>query len=333
MAIDVEKIIRKLDAEGLIRANRIVGDYYSIYCPFHKDGKEKKPSCGVLLHDKVQAGNKYPAGWTHCFTCGFAKSLPDMITELLKLHNISGSGFEWLKENVPGFDGLDAEFETLLPKETIMELTAKSALDYVYKLSNKPKYDYISDEELAKYRFTVDYMYERKLTDELIEKFDVGFDPNWIPPKWDKPVPCITFPVRDKSGRTLFLCRRSIVGKMFNYPRDIVKPVYGIYELPEHCESIVICESCFNALTSWRYGRPAVALLGTGNDYQIKQLKTLGAKEFILAFDPDEAGERATRKLQRALKDSALVWRFEGIPEGKDLNDLTKEEFDALEIV
>lgn len=331
--IDVESIIHRLESEGLLRTHKISGDYYTIYCPFHNDGHESRPSCGILLVDQVKNGTKYPAGFTHCFTCGFARSLPDMITELLKIHNISGSGFEWLKENVPGFDGFDVDFEPLLPKDTIMDLNAKYAVDYVYSLSNKPKYNFVSEEELESYRLVVDYMYERKLTDELIEKFDVGFDPNFIPKGRKKAIPCITFPVRDKDGNTLFICRRSIVGKFFNYPENVTKPVYGLYELPEHCQSVVICESCINALTSWRYGRPAVALLGTSNDYQIKQLKMLGAKEFILALDPDEAGERATRKLQRALKDSAIVWRFEGIPEGKDLNDLTKEEFDNLEIV
>lgn len=30
-----------------------------VSCPFHKDGQEKKPSCGIRKSD----------GWVHCFTC------------------------------------------------------------------------------------------------------------------------------------------------------------------------------------------------------------------------------------------------------------------------
>ena len=112
-----------------------------------------------------------------------------------------------------------------------------------------------------------------------------------------------------------------------------MKPVYGLYELPKGCKSVIVCESAFNALTCWVYGKPAVALFGTGNSYQIQQLKELGVNEFILAFDPDEAGKRATAKLKKALHSIAIVWSFEGIPEGKDINDLTKKEFDALELV
>lgn len=30
-----------------------------VSCPFHKEGQEKKPSCGIRKED----------GWVHCFTC------------------------------------------------------------------------------------------------------------------------------------------------------------------------------------------------------------------------------------------------------------------------
>ena len=234
-------------------------------------------------------------------------------------------------ENIPGFERIE-DSDDLIPSDLMGSVLSKYAADYVKSLTTT-KQTYVSEEELAKYRFTVPYMYERKLTDEIIVKYDIGFDANFIPPGRKKPLPCITFPVRDKQGRTLFFCRRAISTKFFSYPEGVVKPVYGLYELPKGCKSVVVCESCFNALTSVRYGRPAIALLGTGNSYQIQQLKELGVNEFILAFDPDEAGKRATAKLKKALHSVAIVWSFEGIPEGKDLNDLTKEEFDALELV
>ncbi|MCM1226129.1 MAG: toprim domain-containing protein [Clostridium sp.] len=330
---DIYEILLKLESLGFLKTHKRVGNYMQIYCPFHNDGKERKPSCGVLLHEEVRGGRKYPQGWTHCFTCSYANSLPEMITDLLKIRNISKSGMDWLIENIPDFDGMaDNDFELLIPSDVINTLNEQYAISYIQSLS-KPKQQYVSEEELASYRFTVPYMYERKLTDEIIEKFDVGYDANWIAPGRKKATPCITFPVRNKDGKTLFLCRRSVQGKFFNYPTGVTKPVYGLYELPENCKSVIICESCFNALTCWVYGKPAVALLGTGNSYQIQQLKELGVHEFILAFDPDDAGRKATEKLKRSLKHTAIVWSFEGIPAGKDINDLTKEEFEALTLV
>lgn len=330
--MDILEVVDKLAEFELIRKHKRVGNYMQIYCPFHNDGKERKPSCGILLVDEFRGGKKYPQGFTHCFTCGYAHTIDQTITDLLKQQNIQKSGVDWLVENIPGFELEDTESDFLIPNELMGALLSKYAVDYISTLTSK-KQEYVSEAELAKYRFTVPYMYERKLTDELIEKFDVGFDANWIPPGRKKPVPCITFPVRDINGNTLFFCRRAISTKLFNYPQGITKPVYGLYELPNGCKSVVVCESCFNAITSTRYGRPAVALLGTGNSYQIQQLKELGVREFILAFDPDEAGQRATAKLKKALRSVAIVWSFDGIPPGKDINDLTQEEFDALELV
>lgn len=331
MALDMPIILDKLEAFGLLRQSKQVGNYMQIYCPFHNDGNEKKPSCGVLLTDEMRGGRLYPAGFTHCFSCGFAKPIEQTVNELLKIHHIEKSAVEWLTENIPGYEYEAGEADMLLPSGMFEGLVNRYAVDYIssFKSAQIP---YVTEEELAKYRFTVPYMYERKLTDELIIKFDIGYDANWIPPGRKKPVPCITFPVRDRSGKTLFFCRRSIQGKLFNYPQGVTKPVYGLYELPKDIKSVVICESCFNALTSWRYGRPAVALLGTGNSYQIQQLKELGVKEFILGFDPDEAGQKATVKLKKALHNVAIVWQFTGIPLGKDINDLTEEEFNALDL-
>jgi hypothetical protein len=331
--VDIIAVLNKLEALGLIKQARQTGDHMMIHCPFHSDGNEKHPSCGVLLVDKVKDGKKIAAGHFNCFSCHTSKKLSDAVDFLLKQKKIPQDGISWLKENIPEYDpSFTDKFDYLIPKETMESVTNKFAIDYIRTLSNK-KQEFISEEELAKYRFTVPYMYERKLTDEIIEKYDIGYQADWIPPGRKRPVPCITFPVRDRFGRTLFFCRRSIEGKLFNYPQGITKPVYGIYELPKGCKSVVLVESCFNALTSVRYGRPAVALLGTGNSYQIQQLKELGVKEYILGFDPDEAGQKATEKLRKALKSIALIYQFQGIPQGSDINDLSEEEFNRLEIV
>lgn len=324
--MDVEKVVDKLSEFGLIKTNRISGNWYSIYCPFHNDGNERRPSCGVLLHDEWRGGVKYPEGLFHCFTCGSAYTLVEAVSKILKLKGNPSNGIDWLKDNIPDFDLDDDDDSDLVSLNLIESLQTKYA---VKTLLDKQPVAYVSEEELSKYRYTVPYMYQRKLTDEVIQKYDIGVDLNWVPPGRSKPVPCITFPVRDKSMQTLFLCRRSIEGKLFNYPEGVTKPVYGIEMLPNNCKSVVICESCFNALTAVVYGYNAVALLGTSNAFQIEQLRRLGTSEFVLCMDGDDAGRRASRKLKRALSDVAIVWTI-NMPDGKDLNDCTKEEFDSL---
>lgn len=326
--MDVRNAVDILAQHNIIKPNKIIGDYYSIYCPFHSNGQERKPSCGILLHDLVRNNQVYKAGWFHCFTCGHAKSFEDSIDLIFKNNNMPMSGREWLAQNIPDFES-EAEMEYLIAPDIMDQLMNKYALDYIKEQVTGETVEYVSEEELASYRFTIPYMYERHLTDKVIEDYDVGYDANWIPPDRKKPVPCITFPVRDAEGHTLFLCRRSVQGKLFNYPSGVTKPLYGIDMIKPGTKSIVVCESCINALTAVTFGYQAVATLGTGNSYQLQQLKELGVYEYVLCFDGDEAGHRATNKFRKALKSAGIVWAI-NMPDGKDVNDCTKEEFDKL---
>lgn len=327
---DIRAIIEKLHTLGYLEPIRQTGNYMTCRCPFHGGGHEKKPSFGILLVDEYRGGQHYPAGFGHCFSCQYAKPLDKLVADILRLHSVQADAVEWLKQNIPGFDpsaGMTDE-DMLIPPNLMGAVISKYAIDYTRSLTS-PTTEYVSEEELAKYRFTVPYMYERKLTDAVIEEYDVGFDINWIPPGRKKPVPCITFPVRDEQGRTLFFCRRSVEGKLYNYPVGVTKPVFGLDRLPKDCKSIIICESIINALTARVYGYNAVALMGTGNSYQTTQLRRLGAREFILCFDGDDAGKKASNKWKNNLKDIAMIWTIH-MPDGKDLNDCTKEEFDQL---
>lgn len=324
--MDVQLILNKLAEMNLIRLGRITGHYQQLYCPFHSDGKERHPSAGVLLEKESRNGQLYEEGFFHCFTCSENKNLIEFVSSLLSLHNISSkSGLDWLEENIPGFSSSD-DFEYLIPKSMSQQIVNKYALEYISQKSiAKPKY--VEESELEKYRFTVPYMYERKLTDEIIQKFDVGVDLNYIPGTGRNKVPTITFPVRDINGNVLFIYRRAINTKNFFMPSGLEKPLYGIYELGSNINSLILCESIFNTLTCYVYGMPSLALFGTGTKFQIESLKKLGVKEFIIGLDPDEAGDRGFSKLKKALKTVAIVRRMD-IPIGKDINDLTKEEFD-----
>lgn len=325
--IDIDLVLSKLSELNLIRLHKKSGDWYQCYCPFHSDGNEKKPSFGILLVNQVKNGAKYPAGFSHCFSCGYANPLHKMVEDIVKQKSISSETAKWIEENIPELNG-SLDYDKLIDNSVTQSIISNFALSDIKDRMYAPT-KYVSEEELASYRYIVPYMYERKLTDRIIEQFDVGFDKDWIPPGRKKPVPCITFPVRDAEGRTLFFCRRSVEGKLYNYPNGVTKPVYGLDQIPSDCKTLIICESIINALTLWTWGYVAVALMGTGNQYQLKQLKRLGVREFVLCMDGDEAGRKATNKLKNALKQVAIVSRIDMI-EGKDVNDIDKETFDKL---
>ncbi len=330
--MDVEAILHKMEDMDLIRLHKITGDYYQVYCPVLHDGKyESKPSCGVLLHDISRNGKHLPAGWCHCFSCGLAKPLPATLSRILEEKHINISGIEWLKENVPGFTGFEAgELDTVVTPEQYQVYVNKFMPSYMNSSITKEfQWSIVPESELATYRQTVPYMYQRGLTDEIIEKYDIGFDPNFTLTGKKKPIPCITFPIRNLKGETLFLCRRSIQGKLFHYPQGVEKSIFGLYELPENPKEVIICESCFNALTLVKYDYNAVALLGTGTSYEIQQLRRSGIPNFVLCLDGDTAGQKAARKLKKALSDVAIVWTMH-MPEDRDANDCTKEEIDHI---
>ena len=221
--------------------------------------------------------------------------------------------------------------------EITFERDSVSRKSSILDNSNSNQLTYVSEEELDSYRYTHPYMYKRKLTDDVIERFDIGYDKN---------TRCITFPVRNINGKTLFIARRSVVSKFFNYPQGVEKPLYGLYEImqtreqrkkylkPEYVDpqEIIVCESMIDALTCWVYGKYAVALNGLGNYLQFEQLRNLPCRELILATDNDEAGAKARERIRKYVKNKIISqYDYDSFPDGaKDINDLTKEQFEAL---
>jgi hypothetical protein len=283
-------------------------------CPIHAGGQERKPSCGISTVNNEGV----PAGTVHCFTCGYTATLEQMISHCFGKDDDGAFGREWLIKNF-----LTISIENR--KDIILDLQ---------RGNNKITNNYITEEELDSYRYYHPYMYKRRLTDEVIEQFDVGYDNHFeLKDKFGKVksvLRCLTFPVRDINGNTLFIARRSVDIKFFHYPEGVDKPIYGLYELPKDAKEIIVCESILNALTCYVYGKPAVALLGLGTEYQYDQLRKLGCRKIITALDPDEAGQKATVRLKKALQGNKLVTSYI-IPEGKDINDLTKKEFENLQ--
>lgn len=261
-------------------------------CPFHNQGRERKPSFGISTQSEMKC---------HCFTCGWVGTLDTLISELFGFDDSGAYGKQWLTKT----------FITLAVED-------RKDLD-MSRLSRSKETktgEYVTEQELDSYRYIHPYMYKRGLTDEIIADFDVGYD---------RHTECLTFPVLDLNQNCVFIGRRSVRYKFFNYPPGVEKPVYGAYKFVHgDYEYAVVVESILNALTCWKYGIPAVALLGTGTAEQYRILKQLPVRKYILAFDPDIAGYRAMQRFVQALGKYKILTRYE-IPRGYDLNDLQEQ--------
>ena len=293
----------QLAANGisLLGHMRQTGHNVMVACPYHGNGQERRPSAGIDMRD----------GTFHCFACGQVHTLPEVVSFCFSKDDILGQfGWEWLLKNF-----LTIQVESR--KEIPLELSRNH--------NQTENRQYVSDAVLDSFRYTHPYHYKRKLTDEIVEKFDLGFD---------KETNCITFPVRDISGNTLFVAKRSVQTKFFNYPMNAEKPVYGLYELsqlPKYPKEVIICESMIDCLTAWVYGKYAVALNGLGNELQFKQLNEMPCRKFILATDMDEAGRNARVRIRKNIKGKIVTEYIWLVNEAKDINDMSREMFDNLQ--
>ena len=266
------------------------GENVMTNCPFHADGLEKKPSFGIS-----------EKGECHCFACGYATSyFPEFISNVMGIYDKGTYGKEWLLSQMALHDNTHHN---------------KFTFDFLDKPRNVED-TIVSEEELDSYRYIHPYMYKRHLSDEIINQFDVGYD---------KDRQCITFPVKNLKGDVIFVATRSVNSKFFSLPAISEKPIYAahLFTSGKYAKAI-ICESIFNALTCWKLGLPAMALLGTGSYSQIKILSQLPVAEYYLALDPDKAGNLGCQRIYNALKGKHLLYRYT-LPEGKDVNDLDVE--------
>lgn len=276
-----------------------------ICCPYHNEGMERKPSAGIRRND----------GLFHCFACNEVHTLPEVISHCFGKDESGAFGWQWLLKN----------FATVAVEERKkIELDIKRTRSDANS-NNRDDKTYVTEEELDKYRYYHPYWAERKITDEqIIDLFDLGYDPN---------TDCITLPNKDINGNCLFVARRSVRTKYFNYPRGVEKPVYGLWEIRKSkvaADEIIICESMIDALTCWQYGKMAVALNGLGTDAQFRDLRQFPVNKYILCTDMDKQGLNARIRIKKALPNKLVMEYRWDLGKAKDINDMSKEYFNSL---
>ena len=310
----VEQVIKDLKLErfdeGLLREINNTGSDLMCTCPFHKGGKENKPSCGVLLREKVDKNRKYEAGTVHCYTCGYTGDLPQFVADFLGLTS-PVQAFKWL---VSRYNYSSAERE---PLELNLYRGQAEKASYMDEAEVERFY-----QELKKSSTALEYLKRRALPSWIIDAYKLGFDPE---------DGVVLFPVRDMSGKVAFYKGRSLVGKHFYNAKDIdtTSQIFGLYEIlaegkasPE--SEIWITESEIDALSLIGQERLAIALMGSHiSEAQCRELENTPFRRFVLALDNDEAGRKGAAQIKRLLIPKGF--RFTNLRwdvDLKDINDL-----------
>lgn len=317
----VEQVFKDIKLQlygtGLLKEMNNTGSDLMVTCPFHSNGRESNPSCGVLLKDKVLRGKKHEAGTVHCFTCGYTADLPQFVTDVMGLEN-SIAGYKWL-----------------VGKYNYSSSQEREPLELNLYRGQEKKASYMDEEEVERFyrellnsNEACEYLRKRKLANWILEAYKLGYDPE------DKTV---LFPVRDMDGRVVFYKGRSIAGKHFYNAKEIDKSslIFGLYELctghfsqgvatPD--SEIWITESEIDALSLISQGEYAVAIMGSHiSEEQCKELERSPFRRFVLATDNDEAGRKGASQIKRLLIPKGF--RFTNLrweTDLKDINDLIK---------
>ena len=127
------------------------------------------------------------------------------------------------------------------------------------------------------------------------------------------------------------ITERSVNTKNFYIPEGLDLPIYLLnYIIRENINEVYVVESQIDALTLWTFGYPAIALFGTGGRKSYDILKRSGIRIYHLCFDGDLAGRHGALRFIRNMSENVMIDVIY-LPDGKDVNDLSKEEFDHLQ--
>lgn len=303
-------VIRKLQitlTNGKLRDVKEGSENIVVTCPSHGGGRESHPACNIY----IGADFKIPYGYFNCFVCGnsgsFLKFVAYCFEETDTYHkNTEKYALKWLLKN----------FEH-------KQLRHKIDLGPDIDLTKRKKQVKILDASfLDQYLTWTPYLAQRKLSRGVCAAFNVRYDPVYRQ---------VIFPAYDLKGNLVMAPKRSIDTKTFYLDKESEKPVYCLdYIQRNNYKTAIITEGPFDTLTGWTYGYPTCGTWGQPSDYQIEQLNKSCISVLYLAFDNDEAGQRFARTVKKGL-DKRIITVDVKLPKGKkDINELTKEEFDQI---
>jgi DNA primase catalytic core len=139
----------------------------------------------------------------------------------------------------------------------------------------------------------------------------------------------LVIPVTDESGSVTELYGRKIRDDLrpgTAYHLYLPGPHQGVWNIEAFAASkeVILCEALIDALTFWCAGfRNVTAAYGVAGftDDHLAAFKRYGTERVLIAYDRDDAGDRAAEKLAvRLAAEGIECWRIQ-FPKGMDAND------------
>lgn len=306
-------------------------------CPFHN---EKTPS--FTVYNDTQS--------FYCFGCGAGG---DAVTFIKKIENLDYIDAVKLLAQRAGIQMPDdASYDDSLSKKRrrILEINREAAkFYYAYLLSDQGKAG-------------LDYYLNRGLSMHTIKRFGLGYAPDaWdsllrhLKSKGYRPGEMVDAGVVKvgKNNRYYDIFRNRVMTPIIDVRGNVIafggrvlddsKPKYintadtlvykktnelfALNLAKDHCsESLILCEGYMDVIAMHQAGfKNAVAGCGTALTNEQVRLISRYTKEVILAYDADEAGQKALAKATELFKQTDVKVKIPSLTGGKDPDEIIKK--------
>lgn len=269
----------------------VVGTDIRYTCPFHKDGREKSPSCYTSCEDGKE-------GLTYCFSCGYKAGIATLISDAAgipfhKAVDLAQSFEVPVGGRYSGFDenGL-----------------RKFSLKFLSKKKKEMKVDFKLPDDVTQ---DIPYLERRGIKKRVYVSHGCLYSES---------LKRLYLPL----GGSVY-ASRSVEGEhAWHYPQGCGRVVwYGLGAADSR--RIFLCEGFIDSMTLDCLDIPSVAFGGLPTYKQLDELllKT-DALNFVCCFDGDRGGATATKRVLNRLSDKAILYMVK-MPRGKDANDMGDE--------
>ncbi|MBR5310714.1 MAG: DNA primase [Oscillospiraceae bacterium] len=336
----IEELKMNCDIESVISSYvqlRKRGRISTGLCPFHSE--------------KTGSFTVYPESQSfYCFGCGAGGDVIGFIRRIENLEYVEAIKFlaQRAGMNVPE-DA--AEDKTAILKTKILEMNREAARFYFSELT-KPNG-----------KAALDYLLGRGLLPKTIKHFGLGYAPNeWtaltdlLASKgyryedmeaaqlsrksnksgryYDVFRDRVMFPIIDLRGNVIGFGGRKMSGdgpKYYNSPdTPVFKKTKNLFALnfakKQKLDHLILCEGYMDVIAMHQAGfTEAVASLGTSLTSDQCRLASSYVEEAVLAYDSDEAGQKATKRAVSLLDEVGIRTRVLTIPDAKDPDEYIKK--------
>lgn len=312
------------------------GRNYVCLCPFHS---EKTPSCTVYTDTDS----------FYCFGCGAGGDVIAFIRRIENLEYIEAVKFLAERAGIPmPEDAKDNEYSRL--KTKILEINRSAARFFYNSLLSK------NNEKALR------YLASRGLSPNTIKKYGIGYAPNnWDSLKnhllsqgyseeellaaavctrgrnggiYDLFRDRIMFPIIDLRGNVIAFGGRVIDGSGPKYLNSPDTPVFkksrNLFSLNfakgAKSERLILAEGYMDVISINQAGfENVVATLGTALTSEQARLMAQYAKEVIIAYDSDGAGQQATHRAINILGQAGINTKIIKMEGAKDPDEYIKK--------